>query len=127
MIDPKHLEAVIQEVQRNYKVPIVEKAYMVKALGNQREFKLVTKEEKEAILKEIEESMKTEDMEYEVEVPAPKFEETYGYIEKMASKIFVFLSRHEIESLKVIGKISEKLVEMVVEDLKQFTLKMKNQ
>ena len=36
------------------------------------------------ILKDIEESMKTDDMEYEVEVPAPKFEEVYTVLERMA-------------------------------------------
>jgi len=67
----------------------------------------VTSEERKAILKGIEESMKTDEMEFEVEVPAPKFDEVYVVLERMASKIFLFLSRHEIENLLVLGKISE--------------------
>ena len=89
------MNELVEEIQFNVKIPLIEKQVFVERLKDQKNLETFGDADLKKLVREI--------LKQNKDVPKPEFPEVYHLLDEMADKLYLFISREEIQRLKKLG------------------------
>ena len=117
ILDPRHLPELIQEVKFNVRVSTVEKHILVHRLRNQKSLETFDDQDLKNLIEEIQKENKG--------ASKPEFPEIYPFLEEIADKLYLFISREEVQGLTRLGIMGQQLTQLVAKDIQHLYQSMK--
>lgn len=89
---------------------MIEKQVLIRRLQGQKSLQTFDDRDLKKLAKEVERANK--------ELPKPDFAEVYQLLEEVADKLYLFLSRDQIQRLPKLGILGQQLAQLVAKDIR---------
>lgn len=125
ILDPVNLPHLLSEITFNDRIPLVERTLLVLRLQQQKLLgKGINKDQDiQDIIHEI--KVKNKDNKDAGDIEMHGFDEIYTLVDTMAEKLYLYISREEIQKLKSLGVIGSQVTNIVAKDLRKLNIDVK--
>jgi len=112
------LAELVEEVKFNVRLGHIEKHVLVHRLRHQGSFETFDDLDLKNLVEEIQK-------EHKGAASKPEFPEVYPFLEEIADKLFLFISRDEVQALARLGIMGQQVTQLVAKDIQHLYQSMK--